>query len=122
MKPSSGSAVYRIRVQGVIAARWEQWLDGMAITPADAPGETLLTGAIVDQAALLGLLQKLHNLGLPLLELQVVEGASPEAAPRAEEQEGQSDVRNYGDRNPGADQALRQGAGAGWPGSGGRGW
>ncbi len=81
MRPNSGgSALYRIRVQGVIATRWEQWLDGMAITPADAPGETLLTGAIVDQAALLGLLQKLGNLGLRLVELQVVEEASPEAA------------------------------------------
>lgn len=68
-----GTAVYRIRVQGRIAARWAEWLDGMAITPAAEPGETLLTGAIMDQAALLGLLQKLHNLGLRLLEVRTEE-------------------------------------------------
>ena len=78
MRPNGGgSAVYRIRVQGVITARWEQWLDGAAIAPADEPDETLLTGVMVDQAALLGLLQKLHNLGLRLLELRVDRGRAP---------------------------------------------
>jgi len=85
MSPNGGAAaVYHIRVQGWIGTRWEQWLDGLAITPADAPGETLLIGALVDQAALLGLLQKLHNLGLRLLELRMVN----EAASQPEEQEG----------------------------------
>lgn len=81
---SSGPPIYRIRVHGWLTARWAQWLDGMTITPADAPDETLLTGPIVDQAALLGLLQKLHNLGLRLQELRLEEGVTP----RANEQEG----------------------------------
>lgn len=76
-----------IRVSGCIGERWERWLDGMAISPADAAGETLLTGSVVDQAALLGLLQKLHNLGLVLLALRVDLGGPNAAGPHSGEQE-----------------------------------
>jgi len=60
---------YEIQVQGRIGERWAHWFDDMS---ASAQGEALsaittLTGKVADQAALLGLLQKLYTLGLPLL-------------------------------------------------------
>lgn len=64
------AATYQIQVQGWISERWADWFDDMTITlegEDDASGITMLTGVVVDQAALLGLLQKLYNLGLPLL-------------------------------------------------------
>ena len=66
--------MYQIQVQGWISERWADWFDGMTITvnsnnndEDDAPAITTLTGAVADQAALLGLLQQLYTLGLPLL-------------------------------------------------------
>ena len=84
-----GAALLRcwIRVRGCIGERWGQWLDGMAISPADDAGETLLAGTLVDQSALLGLLLKLHNLGLALLELRIVPGAGAAAGPGLGEEE-----------------------------------
>lgn len=63
---------YEIQVQGHIGERWVHWFDEMSFK---AQGEaqsvtTILTGPVVDQAALLGLLQKLYTLGLPLLLVQ----------------------------------------------------
>ena len=64
-------AAYQIQVQGWIGDRWVDWFDTMTITVQDDPGNdpptTTLTGAVADQAALLGLLQKLYTLGFPLL-------------------------------------------------------
>ena len=60
---------YQIRVQGRIKETWSDWFSGFEIVP-QADGETLLTGTVADQAALYGLLLKLHNLGLPLLSVQ----------------------------------------------------
>jgi len=64
-------ATYLIQVQGWISERWVDWFDDMTITVRDdedgAPAVTTLTGTVADQAALLGLLQKLYNLGFPLL-------------------------------------------------------
>jgi len=57
-----------IRVKGHIDERWSEWLDDLTITHTDKD-ETVLTGAIVDQAALYGLVAKLRDLGLPLLSL-----------------------------------------------------
>jgi hypothetical protein len=62
-------AVYQIRVQGLLDEGWSDWLDGLAIVP-QAYGETLLTGPIRDQAALHGLLNKIRDLGLPLLYVE----------------------------------------------------
>ena len=67
--------VYRIRVRGVIDARWSEWFCGMAICP-QADGDTLLTGPVRDQAALHGLLVKIRDLGLPLLSVERVGGGS----------------------------------------------
>jgi hypothetical protein len=61
---------YQIQVQGWISERWRDWFDEMTIT-RDQTSEgvhiTTLTGIVSDQAALLGLLQKLYTLGFPLL-------------------------------------------------------
>ncbi len=58
--------IYHIRVKGNLDQRWSDWFDGFTITPQ--PGdETLLTGPAADQAALHGLLNKVRDLGLPLL-------------------------------------------------------
>lgn len=59
-----------IRVQGRIDEQWSEWLDGLMITHTNQD-ETVLTGFIVDQAALYGLLSKLRDLGLPLVLAKV---------------------------------------------------
>lgn len=58
--------IYHIRIQGSLDAKWSDWFDGFCITP-QANDETWLTGPVVDQAALHGLLAKIRDLGLPLL-------------------------------------------------------
>jgi hypothetical protein len=62
----SKPTVYEIRVKGFLGDEWAEWFEGMTITRA-ANGETLLSGAVVDQAALYGLLRKVRDLGLPLI-------------------------------------------------------
>jgi hypothetical protein len=65
-------ARYLIRVQGAIDARWCDRLSGMVVTDMAArPGEvTSLSGELVDQAALLGVLNSLYNLGLPIVTVE----------------------------------------------------
>jgi len=58
--------VYEIRVKGHLGAQWSAWFGGLTITLED-DGETLLTGPVVDQAALHGLLRKVRDLGMPLI-------------------------------------------------------
>ena len=78
-------AVYRILVQGWLSEGWEDWFEGMRLThlgPEEAhpagtgapppPETTLLTGAVPDQAALLGALQRLYSFGLPILRVELV--------------------------------------------------
>jgi hypothetical protein len=64
--------VYQIRVEGHLGQQWMDWFDGLAITLEEG-GHTLLTGPVVDQAALYGLLKKVRDLGLPLVSLNPVE-------------------------------------------------
>jgi hypothetical protein len=58
--------LYEIRLKGHLDDRWTAWFDGLTITREDN-GETRLTGPVVDQAALHGLLRKVRDLGLPLI-------------------------------------------------------
>jgi hypothetical protein len=58
--------IYHIRVQGNLDERWADWFEGFVMTARDG-GETLLSGVVVDQAALHGVLGKIRGLGLPLL-------------------------------------------------------
>jgi hypothetical protein len=59
---------YEIRVSGRLGSRWAAWFDGLTITNED-DGTTVISGPVVDQAALHGLLQKLRDLGITLLSL-----------------------------------------------------
>ena len=68
--------VYQIRITGQLGREWTDWFEGLAITLEDN-GDTLLTGPVVDQAALYGLLRKLRDVGLPLIS---VTRASPTQA------------------------------------------
>lgn len=58
--------VYQIRIKGHLGSRWTDWFGDMTIT-LEENGETLLTGPVVDQAALHGLLRKVRDLGMPLI-------------------------------------------------------
>jgi hypothetical protein len=60
--------VYQIRIKGHLGPGWIDWFDGLTIT-LEENGDTLLTGPVVDQAALHGLLRKVRDLGLPLLSV-----------------------------------------------------
>ena len=62
------SMVYQIRLQGHLDCQWTDWFGGLSITLEDN-GDTLLTGSVVDQAALHGLLKKVRDLGIPLLSV-----------------------------------------------------
>ena len=63
--------VYEIRIKGHLDRQWTDWFEGLTITLEDN-GETLLTGPVVDQAALYGLLRKVRDLGTPLLSVNCV--------------------------------------------------
>jgi len=60
---------YEIRVRGMLDQGWSEWLGGLDVRPLDS-GETVLAGLVRDQAALHGLLNKIRDLGLPLLGLE----------------------------------------------------
>jgi len=64
--------VYQIRIKGHLGPQWTDWFGGLAIA-VEEDGETLLTGPIVDQAALYGLLKKVHDLGMPLVSVNCIE-------------------------------------------------
>ena len=60
--------VYQIRIKGHLGSAWTDWFSGLTITTLDN-GETLLTGPVVDQAALHGLLRKVRDVGMPLVSV-----------------------------------------------------
>ena len=64
--------VYQIRIKGHLGRQWTDWFGGLTITLEDN-GDTLLTGPVVDDAALHGLLKKVRDLGMPLLSVNRVE-------------------------------------------------
>lgn len=68
--------VYQIRIKGHLGSQWTEWFAGLTIT-LEEDGNTLLTGIIIDQAALHGLLKKVRDLGIPLLSINSV-GISPQ--------------------------------------------
>jgi hypothetical protein len=63
--------VYQIRIKGHLGQQWTDWFEGLTIT-LEENGDTLLTGPVVDQAALHGLLKKVRDLGLPLISVNRV--------------------------------------------------
>jgi hypothetical protein len=66
------SMVYQIRIEGHLGREWTDWFEGLTITLEDN-GDTLLTGPVVDQAALHGLLKKVRDLGLSLVSISPLE-------------------------------------------------
>jgi hypothetical protein len=66
--PSSPNVIYQIRIRGHLDSQWADWFEGLTIS-LEEDGDTLLTGPVVDQAALHGLLKKVRDLGLPLVSV-----------------------------------------------------
>jgi len=66
-----GIGHYEIRLKGHLDDRWAVWFEGLTITQEE-DGATLLSGTVVDQAALHGLLKKVRDLGMPLLSVNFV--------------------------------------------------
>ena len=71
----SGGGFFEIRVKGHLTSQWSDWLEGLEVKLFDN-GEMILSGTIVDQAALMGVLNKLNRLNLTLLSVSQV--AQPE--------------------------------------------
>ena len=69
---------YEIRIKGHLDDKWADWFEGLTIT-LDDNGDTLLTGPVVDQAALHGLLRKVRDLGMPLLSVTRVRPSRADA-------------------------------------------
>ena len=63
---------YAIRVKGYLDGRWATWFDGLSLSQ-ESDGTTTISGPVVDQAALHGLLRKVRDLGLPLVSVSRVE-------------------------------------------------
>jgi hypothetical protein len=71
--------VYQIRVKGHLGPQWTDWFGGLTITLEDN-GDTLLTGPVIDQAALQGLLKRVRDLGMPLVSVTRVEPGQAETS------------------------------------------
>jgi hypothetical protein len=93
----SGPGFYEIRLKGHLDDRWSDWFEGLTIT-LEEDGNTLLTGSVIDQAALHGLLKKVRDLGMPLVSVSPVEPGPSNKLPlrglRGASQADQSDVKS----------------------------
>ena len=67
--------VYQFRLKGHLGQQWMNWFEGLTIT-LEEDGNTLLSGPVIDQSALHGILKKIRDLGIPLLSVNVI-GPSP---------------------------------------------
>ena len=67
--------LYQIRIEGYLGSQWTDWFGDLTITLEDN-GDALLTGPVVDQAALHGLLKKVRDLGMPLVSVNRVDPTS----------------------------------------------
>ena len=63
--------IYQIKLKGHLGSQWAHWFERLTIT-LEEDGNTLLTGVVVDQAALHGILKKIRDLGMPLLSVNSV--------------------------------------------------
>ncbi len=63
--------IYQIRIEGHLGRQWSDWFEGLTLTLEDN-GDTLLTGMVVDQSALHGLIKKVRDLGMPLIAVNRV--------------------------------------------------
>jgi hypothetical protein len=92
-KDPGRSTIYQIRIKGHLGSEWADWFEGLTIT-LEEDGDTLLTGPVVDQAALHGLLKKIRDLGLPLVSF----------CPFEHTQTNQTDVYVSGHKLPGKEE------------------
>jgi hypothetical protein len=76
MAPGRSAERYRIRIDALLDPSWSAWLDGLTITEQD-DGTTTLAGALVDQAALYGVLGRLRDLGATLLSVERLDPGRP---------------------------------------------
>ncbi len=68
-KPTPSQAtIYQIRIKGHLDSQWTNWFEGLTIM-LEEDGDTLLTGPVIDQAALHGLLKRVRDLGMPLVSV-----------------------------------------------------
>ena len=70
--------IYQIRLKGHLGTQWADWFEGLNIT-LEENGDTLLTGPVIDQAVLFGLLKKIRDLGMPLVSVSPVEPGKADA-------------------------------------------
>jgi hypothetical protein len=73
-RPEAGR--YEIRLTGHLDPHWTTWFDGLSVR-GEVDGTTVISGPIADQAALHGVLQRVRDLGLPLVSVNRVEGDEP---------------------------------------------
>ena len=75
--PHDNPGRYEIRLRGRLDARWAAWFDGLSLTN-ESDGTTVIYGPVADQAALHGLLQKVRDLGLPLVSVTQLQPSEPD--------------------------------------------
>ena len=68
---------YEIRLKGRLDPRWAAWFDGLGLTH-ESGGTTIISGLVADQAALHGLLQRVRDIGLPLISVTRIEPDQPD--------------------------------------------
>jgi hypothetical protein len=85
MVPNRGSdeetsqpMIYQIRIKGHLGRQWADRFEELNITLEDN-GDTLLTGPVIDQAALHGILRRIRDLGIPLLSVNIANNSSGDA-------------------------------------------
>ena len=78
--PHHSPGRYEIRLRGHLDSRWAAWFDGLSLSN-ESDGTTVIGGPVVDQAALHGLLQKVRDLGLPLVSVTEVQPDQPGRPP-----------------------------------------
>jgi len=70
--------IYQIRIRGQLGNQWSDWFEGLTIT-LEEDGNTLLSGPVVDQSALHGLLKRVRDLGIPLISVNRIEPEQADA-------------------------------------------
>jgi hypothetical protein len=78
---ANGAGRYEIRLKGHLDSRWAAWFDGLNLTTT-SDGSTVIHGLVADQSALHGLLQKVRDVGLPLISVTRVDADPPTSGPR----------------------------------------
>ena len=73
----NGAGWYEIRLKGHLDSRWAAWFDGLSLTN-DSDGTTVISGPVLDQAALHGLLQRVRDVGIPLVSVAQIDPDEPD--------------------------------------------